>query len=207
MDSVAQNFPPKIVAEGELVDRLGVSRPVLRLLRDELLQEGADWELRDKQIWLNEPAVTKIADGYRRLKPASLAELKNGPSSVRLDQKKGPPASPAVVLHELRVWKADGYAGGHILLARTVGGKSVRVRVRSTANFCPGMILYGRQLNEELYEFAGPYPRWRGERLYRPVATVAALGPGDNAGYEGDLENDHRPPDEGNQEQGNQEQG
>lgn len=185
MNPDSQNFAAKNVAESDLPGRLGVSRPLLRLLRDELLAEGADWELREKQIWLSETAVEKIAAGYGRLKDGSLADLKSeksppeggtpnpekkgaGGTAPSPALKNGGAPAPAVVLHELRVWKADGYAGGRMLLARTIAGKAVKVRVRSTEKFCPGMVLYASRVNGELYQFQGPYPRWRGERLYRP---------------------------------------
>jgi hypothetical protein len=81
------------VVEESLPARLGISREVLRTLRQVLLTEGTHWAVQKKRVWLSEVAVALLEAGFTRLKNARAEDidsiLKNGPHAGRAQGDEG----------------------------------------------------------------------------------------------------------------------
>lgn len=157
------------VAEAELPARLGLSRELLRTLREQLLTKGRHWEKAHRDILLTEEAVQIILDGHAALKNA--APLPTPPPTENLAQNEtqaAPPVDKGPVPIELRVARLF-LSNPHLVEAHPPGRpqERLRVRVQSSAHYVPGMILYATHLERNLWQVHGRAPRWRGERLYR----------------------------------------
>lgn len=63
------------VVEESLPARLGISREVLRTLRQVLLTEGTHWAVQKKRVWLSEVAVALLEAGFTRLKNARAEDI------------------------------------------------------------------------------------------------------------------------------------
>jgi hypothetical protein len=80
MGEVAENFTASDkgalnVVEESLPARLGISREVLRTLRQVLLTEGLHWAVQKKRVWLSEEAVALLEAGFARLKNARAEDV------------------------------------------------------------------------------------------------------------------------------------
>lgn len=171
--------------EKRLAKVLGLARDTLRMARS-ALEEGPDWRLGHGRVLYSKKGVMRLLDALGVRLPEKKARQRNGATLARVLQASqfGPaadqkPTSAAAVLwrpqeQELEVVRVYP-KNRHILLARpcseTLGPKghpyldpdgNVRVRVRTTEKFCEGMRMVCQHVEEDLWEFDGRCPRWRG---------------------------------------------
>lgn len=154
MHSGAGNFDLKdfSVWESHLALRLGVNRRDLIPLRQRHLQEGIHFVKNDRRLLYSALGVEKmsavLSDG---------AEAEKSLSTTVLSEPQGK-------LEVLEFVVRRKAANTHVLEC-LADGKIVMVRVKDSAKFVPGMkvaaVPYGDLPN--VYEFAGPYPRFRGK--------------------------------------------
>lgn len=177
-----KNLPEKSAAafhvrEGQLSQRLGINRDVLRYLRQQHLQEDVHFARIAKKIHY----TTEGADIIRQrldLSPDELQKLiaaaheKAAPPEEPLRQRRNADQSGTVTL---KVWKSfsfpqpDGslrYNGViEAYLPNTdpeVPANRLRVTVRSGANYVRHMEIPARHIAGDVYECTRPDPRWRG---------------------------------------------
>lgn len=137
---------------------LGLSIPVLRKLRREHLIEGEDWRIEGR-------FVVYTLSGRDRMSKL----LENELQSHDPDGGKGPieiaMPEPAGEVERADLWLIKTVRNPRIVLAAlTPGGEpDQRVRVRSSANFLPGMVLPCLREAENLWTLGRACPRWRGK--------------------------------------------
>lgn len=156
MHSDAGNFALKehfCVREADLSERLGLNRRSVSELRGQELLQGVDFVKIGRARFYCEAGVKKMA-----------AFLSNGGASDALMPSAGlSEASPAAQLFNFTVRRKA--ANTKVLECRDEAGKTVLVRVRDSLNFLPGMPVSAKPYGDlhNVYEFAGPYPRFRGK--------------------------------------------
>lgn len=154
--------------EERLAARLGVSRELLRTFRDENLTEGQQWTMAGREVAYSEAGVrmllTHLGARLREKRPQGpggltiqglLEEARLEDATEAVDEKKA--AGP--VEDELTVQALT--RNGQIVMA-TRGEELVRVRVRESRHFVPGMRMTCRHLQADLWELVGRCPRFRG---------------------------------------------
>jgi hypothetical protein len=162
-------YPEPLVAR-----TTGVNRETVAATRKAALAKGTDWTLENSVVCYTAPGLEKLisalglaetafvwpaaptATGDRSATPP---RAESGPEKFAA-QCAGEPPRP---LAELRVVALSRNPA--ILQATPDGGATtVCVRVRSNANFLPGMPLRARAPapGASLYHFEGQCPRWKG---------------------------------------------
>jgi len=146
--------------EQRMADQLDVSRNRLRQLRGENLEEGRDWTLVRQ-------AVTYTQEGVERM----TLLVRTAVTPVKKKNEEGraawmdPPErhwrpftreeTTVVVVHRIT-------PNTHVLMGKLEDGRLVRVRVKPSPFWCPGMRLPSVKLGVEYFEFRGRRPRaWR----------------------------------------------
>lgn len=173
-ENPVQNSPVFSVSEADLAASTGIHRKMLLVLRQTNLIAGVDWIKERKEIKLTANAAQKLRDAYARLLPGSLKSMsvEKTPPDPELEQKVAPldagerGQGVKAQLTELTVRGASP-TNFKQLRALAPDGEPCLVRVQDTANFLPGSKLFARWISTGLYQFEGPYPRWRGDKLYR----------------------------------------
>lgn len=140
------------ILEDALALEFGLTREAIASLRREHLEMEVDWRLISKKVWLAPGGVEKLR--ARLGCPESSAE-KNGHGEA-----PGAPAEPVLLVvrsiprnvHIVVCEKKDG------------DGALVRVRVRSNANFLPGMELRALAHPDyrDVFDLVGRCPRMKG---------------------------------------------
>lgn len=134
------------VREIELAERLGVSREVVRRVRQ---------ELREGEHWVQEHRFVELTpDGVEAVREALRARKETPPRMER-------PEGEARVIEELRVTRIFP-RNPRILEAETAAGARVRVRVRSNVNFILGMAIPCREMKSGLWCLTRACPRFKG---------------------------------------------
>jgi hypothetical protein len=139
------------VFEGDLALELGLSREAMALLRREHLEEGTDWILNLKKVWLAPAAIEKLKE---KIGCPDLPAQNNGHGEA--PGANGEPISLIVSSVPRNI---------HIVVCeKKEGGALVRVRVRSNANFIVGMELRGVPHPDysDVFDLVGRCPRQRG---------------------------------------------
>lgn len=166
--------------ESRLPARLGLSRLSIRELRADLLIPALDWKIVKKRCVWSDAGLGKIQ--------AHLDSRKNGEVkqdcprltdpipiiAMATDSPLALPILAELVADEktprdifLQVYRAN-FLNHRLLEAHRPGTDPLertnikRVRVGSSANFIPGMLIPCRHLELDYYELARPCPRWRG---------------------------------------------
>jgi len=144
-----------MITERQLSEELGVSRQVVRNARRAL---GLEFAAAKNSTVLAQDEADAVR-GYVGCPPAD----KNAPPTgqepgvtVVDDQVSAAAPGQVIALRCLR-----RVLNPHILLA-TDGVAVMRVRVRHSENFMPGMSLPVRHIQGDLYELARPCPRSKG---------------------------------------------
>lgn len=194
MDTNAQKFSPDKNAapppatpplfahrESHVAGRLGISRDVVRALRDKHLTQGVHWDYIAKKVQLTDEAVAILAQTHRisltSIPPAETPAAPPLHTAAHPAGKKplllGPPGDAAGLVamkHSvtLKAWRSPE-GNTHILEAYLPGTNPmkreniVRVRVKSNLNFVRHMELPARLVQvPDLYELTRPCPRDRG---------------------------------------------
>jgi hypothetical protein len=158
------------VVEAQLPSRLGLSRDVIRTLREEILIKGRHWVKVHRDILLNEEAVALLLKAHAALKTA--ATLPSQPhaknvapreASERPEPIKSGP--PLVALRVKRLLPVN-----HKMLQAILPSDpatTLHVRVQSTQNYRPGMTIYAYRVSATLYAVHGRAPSYPGEKVYR----------------------------------------
>lgn len=150
--------------ESELAETLGLAQSVLKAQRASLpLVRGTDWQLVRNRVCYTREAREKILSGLQVVSlPAAAGPEKSaigGPAASLAPLEQFRPDLAALVCVKLP-------RNRRILLARLAGGAPhalVRVRVKDSGKFTPGMELQARHLAADLYQFEGHAPRWTGK--------------------------------------------
>lgn len=155
MHSDAENFGLKGFStwESHLATRLGVTRRELTALRSAHLQEGADFLKMGRRVVYCDLGVTKLA-----------RVLSNGQETEK-SLPTGVLCAPEPEKNVSRFTVRRKALNTRVLECTDEGGRIVVVRVARSDNFVPGMAVeavpYGELPN--VFEFVGPYPRFRGK--------------------------------------------
>ena len=163
---MSDEFP---VWQSSLPQILGVSIEEVRVLRDEVLQEGTDWVEKKRRICLTRPAVAKL---MAALCVPALSTEKNGaaPASALPGpaQEASPPPSPpppAPILPELVVHRAAPTILNRYIVevkrADDPQGVTELLWVRDNTVFKPGMRIAPSSLQarrEGQYTYIGRMP-------------------------------------------------
>lgn len=152
---------PKGMNEAVLARRMGVSRDRLRGLRRGL-EEGVHWAKAGRSVvWLPEGQGQAS-----KLVGEALGVRMEGDEPALGD--RGPPQEATIEIAQLRVVRR--VLNPHIVLCERLNdgpalgdrGLPQRVRVRSSENFIPGMMLRARRVDGDLWELQGRCPRTKG---------------------------------------------
>jgi hypothetical protein len=185
MDDPAKNSAPLKSAppapfphrETHVAGRFGVSRDIIRELREKHLKEGVHWTFVQRRVQLSDEGQSILAQALRLPTPpsddappfaAAPRQFQEGPAL----QKRaliGPPGNPGGSSAEvtLKAWHSPK---NECILEAYLPGTDprdrrniVRVRVKTNVNFVRHMELPARLINPpDLYELARPCPRDRG---------------------------------------------
>ena len=138
--------------EGTLARQLGVTRIRLRTLRTSLPLLLRD-DYIEKPMRYSDAGEKKLCAAFNLPWPTPIQEV-----SLPLEKEQ-----PLIELVARRI-----PANTAIVLCDPIepdfgqDRRLVRVKVRSSKNFIPGMRLPVRHLQDDLYELARPCPRWKG---------------------------------------------
>lgn len=148
------------VKEGEVAERLGVSREEVRAWRVENLYQDEDFGKVGREICWSEGGIEKMRKTIKKTAPAGVTLGDLAPMKV-VDGGGGPDA-PTVILDAVvtRI-----YPKNPKYMEALLGGQQVTVCVNSNVNFIEGMIIPSRQLamrNQRVFDFIGRCPRGRG---------------------------------------------
>ena len=159
--------------ENHVRARLGISRDEMLLIRKTRLAEGVDWCLRKKRVWLAQAGVAKTAAAKGVAAPVSgcldaqrADAARDGGVAEAAGKKVAEEKGGAAALVMVRTC-----VNPHIVLACPEGDdylrpkKTVRVRVRSNANFRRGMALPGILVAgyEDLFDLGRACPKKPGK--------------------------------------------
>jgi len=133
----SENFKVK---GSSLPGRLGINRDQLRQLRTEFLTQGKHWVIKHRRIYYS-------AEGVLGLETV-----------LGLEKRAAEPIAERPEV-EFKVWRK--VLNPKILLVKD-GEKIARVRVKNAEHWLPGMVIRCSHVQEDLYEAAGPSPRFRG---------------------------------------------
>lgn len=164
--------------EEEVAKTLGVTRGEIKKLRAAHLQEGADWEVQGRDVVLTDDGLTRLQDAIARLKvkAAEKEQATQNELHAMYEEQSAQHVSkimPEVLqgilqkvqenrkAEKMKVLKT--FRNPRIMECATEEGKVVRVRVRSSENFLPGMELQAFHEQDDVYTFEGRCPRWRGK--------------------------------------------
>ena len=168
------NLPPATGAppgfpheENQVRRRMGLSRDVMRALRQEKLAPASDFTVHKKRVWLSAAAAARLlgmADAKVKKTCCGKGTVDGGAVKTAV-AKKAPPGPVA-----LRVVRCD-LRNRHLILACPADQDAdrpkttVRVRVRSAENFkrrmeLPAVLVEG---HTDLYDLARGLPRKRGK--------------------------------------------
>ena len=158
--------PPDKIAERTLAADLGLSRETLLAWRTTELQEGRHWVRVGRDVrYLGEGV-----EAVRGLLQRDLA--KSAETALPQPQAPDPTAdtpSPAIELPAPALDPRSDLLtvvslprNPRLVLARTLAGALVRVRVRSSEHFVPGMQLRAQQEAGDVWCLIGRCPRWKG---------------------------------------------
>lgn len=148
--------------EVDLATHYGLGRKVLREIRRDELTEGVHWEMIDSAVTYRAVGIEKLAElvgklGAEKAPPALVA----GDGAA---DEESPPcparAASAPILESLRVTRVSKL--NPRLLYADHAGTEVRVRVRSTRFFVPGMVAKCLEESPGLWVLAQRLPRTRG---------------------------------------------
>ena len=142
-----------VVAEMGLVERLGVTRAVLKAWRDANLVRGRDWAAISKNVLLTQEAAERLVLALGVSAPVL---EKNAAHASKNDS--GEASIPEV--EELVMVRA--FRNPKLIEARRKNGVGVMVRVQSNENFRPGMVLRAVQ-GQTLWALKGRCPRFPGK--------------------------------------------
>lgn len=133
-----------LVSEAELAESLGVPLARVREARLSGLSPE-ETKKRGRRVLLDQAAVVRLS-GLLAVEGAAdgILEKKGRPELVEIRVRKVP-LNPRMVFGEL-----------------VKGGDFVRVRVRDSRKFVPGMVLRGRFVDGDVYVLEGRGPRFRG---------------------------------------------
>jgi hypothetical protein len=140
------------VFEGDLALELGLTRETMASLRREHLLDGRDWQLVGKKVWLGPAAVKRLKEKVGCL---------DSPG-----QKNGHGEAPSAIAEPVELVIRSVPRNIHIVVCekKEGDGELVRVRVRSNANFLPGMEIRGMPHPDysDVFDLVGRCPRQRG---------------------------------------------
>lgn len=134
--------------ESKVAKTLGLARDRIRELREQHLEEGADWRTRGN-------AVVLTARGLEKITALAQGETPAAPAPV----KAGPPEVARLVVARL--------CGNHRLLharRRDAGPEAVAllVRVKTNEHFMAGMEFDAIACGDGTFQFTGRLPRRKG---------------------------------------------
>lgn len=134
--------------EQDWAAHIGITKEKAAELRRAHLEEGHGFVRRGRRIQLTEAGVGILG------------------AVVMPGEKMAPaaPAAPPAPVHQT-LWVERVTLNPHLILARTAknGGQQVRLRVRQSKNFMPGMeVAKCLRLEGDVYSLDGNCPRWRG---------------------------------------------
>lgn len=144
-----QNQKEDVIREDDFAARIGVSRESLREVRAKVLSTD-DWHRDGKHIVLRPSGFAKV---LAALGMKSLDIVEASSASVY-----GPASAPQVEV--LRVHSKP--MNTRLLMATNANGTVLRVRVRSSEKFMPGMQVQAANVQGDLYQHVGRLPRYRG---------------------------------------------
>jgi len=163
-------------SEEKVAKELGVSRDELKKMRAENLYVGEDFVLAGREIMLTQGGIDRLRGVIKRLAATvvqTVEKLAGGDGGADVEGFKTPgQVLPGLLkkiaeavednLEELTVVRT--WPNPRVLDARTSDGRTVRVRVRCSENFLPGMLLRARVTadSKDLYLHEGRVPRFRG---------------------------------------------
>jgi hypothetical protein len=158
--------------EGDLANRVGLIKSMMRQFRQELLTPEVHWQKREKRIMWSQAAAELLCDhlGVSRAqiaseKPPGALETPK-PQKTRHDSISQAPEPLEPIT--LKVVRCD-WLNPRILTARPVGGArsgSLRVRVKSNSLFHSGQLIRAvRDPKKPVLEYHGAYPKWRGQKV------------------------------------------
>ena len=166
--------------ENHVRARLGLQKDEIRELRQMHLEEGTDWLLKKKRIWLAPTGVEKLLTtkglGGEKRRPnaptanadddgALKAELSAAANSKKNTESKAKPAEP-LKLKVVQVCRNPHMIQACALTDNPVQPKKmVRVRVRDNQNFTRHMEIPVTLVNgyTDLYDLARPCPKKKGK--------------------------------------------
>lgn len=152
------------VKEKDLAVHLGVPRETLKQLRHDFFVDGKDYILKDRAIFLSDPAAYKAARFATGEKLPEPENEKNGAPPVSLPDsaRRLLPASAGAPI--TRIGKVQHRCKNtHIVLVKSLG-ELVRMKVRHNRKFVPGMEVPMKLIEEpDLYELARNMPRYVGK--------------------------------------------
>jgi hypothetical protein len=149
--------------DATLAETLGVSRDRLRDVRAGLV-EGTHWRKAGR-------AVVWTPEGFAAARVAVLEAVgvEVGAGVEADDGTNGTEGTDGAYIEIGMLRVVRRVINPHIVLASrmedVVDGRAAvpqRVRVRSSENFIPGMVLRARRVDGDLWELCGRCPRWRG---------------------------------------------
>ena len=174
-----------MITEQKMAAEMGVNRSALKALREEHLLEEVDFKKEGREIVLTPVGQERLLEALAKLDVQAEADAKKNAAAGGLGgvrtaaqamggvlrgilaktretdagaaKRGGVDADGRVVLRVVRV-----YPNPRILLAKNSVGDEVRVRVRNSKNFQPGMELYARLDEGDIYNHEGRCPRFKG---------------------------------------------
>lgn len=151
--------------EKEVADQLGLPLRSLRSMRMELLERKVDWDLVSNRVMYCQEALVKLARALPGLVPKDVNPRNTEAGLAGASAEKTPAREEIATV--TRLWRNPHYIQGQ------VGQELVRIHVRNKRMFKAGMEIPVRQVQRDLWEFAGG--RIRSRRGWRKLqATVNA---------------------------------
>ena len=141
-----------VVSEMGLVERLGVTRAILKTWRDANLVRGRDWDAVAKNVLLTQEAAERLALALGVSAP--VLEKNAAPASKNASGEASIPEVEELVM-------VRAFRNPKLIEARRKNAAIVMVRVQSNENFRPGMVLRAVAVNH-LWVLKGRCPRFPG---------------------------------------------
>jgi hypothetical protein len=175
------------VWESRLEGRWGVARETLREARRRVLREGQEWHTVANRVVLTREGLDKmavalgipveVADSGSKTAPSaengteSDSEQEDGTVSGGTAEKAlsghllvgdGPFTGAVAAQKEAAQLRVTRLVRNPRIVLATDGESVLRLRVRDSAKYRPGMMVSARQVQGDLWEALGRGPRWVG---------------------------------------------
>lgn len=155
-------------SEERIAEILKISRTDLTEIRKEILFEKEHWSTQKRTVIYTKAGVDKVLEHLNLVSqgfavPLVVTKSDNG---VQLESER-PINDPEAIstkedAPEYVLVKITQKFRNPLLMAAEFEGKPIRVRVRDSKNFMPGMEIKARRIRDDFFIFEGRCPRWKG---------------------------------------------